>query len=102
MEMILTGKLISADEAFRFGLVNKVVPVESYLDEAIKLAGQIAKMSPVAVKLAKESVNNSYEAPLSEALKLERKSFYLLFASKDQKEGMNAFIEKREPKFKGN
>lgn len=101
MEMILTGRLISADEAFRFGLVNKVVPVESYLDAAIKLAGQIAEMSPVAVKLAKESVNNSYEAPLSEALKLERKNFYLLFASKDQKEGMNAFVEKREPKFKG-
>jgi len=101
MEMVLTGKLISAEEALKFGLVNKVVPVESYLNEAIKLAGQIAKMSPVAVKLAKESINNSYEAHLSEALQLERKSFYLLFASEDQKEGMNAFIEKREPKFKG-
>lgn len=101
MEMVLTGKLINAEEALKYGLVNKVVPVESYLKEAIKLAGQVAKMSPVAVRLAKESVNRAYETHLDEGLHFERKNFYLLFASEDQKEGMQAFIEKRDPRFEG-
>ena len=101
MEMVLTGKLIKAEEALKYGLVNKVVPVESYLEEAIKLGGQITRMSPVAVRLAKESINRAYETHLDEGLHFERKNFYLLFASEDQKEGMRAFIEKRKPKFKG-
>ncbi len=101
MEMVLTGKLINAEEALKYGLVNKVVPVESYLKEAIKLAGQVAIMSPVAVRLAKESVNRAYETHLDEGLHFERKNFYLLFASEDQKEGMQAFIEKRDPRFEG-
>lgn len=101
MEMVLTGKFISAQEAYDFGLVNKVVPVELYLDEALKLAKEIAQMSPIAVQMAKESVNKAYEAPLQEGLAFERKNFYMLFASEDQKEGMNAFIEKRSPVFKG-
>jgi enoyl-CoA hydratase len=101
MEMVLTGKFINAEEALKYGLVNKVVPVESYLKEAIKLAGQVAIMSPVAVRLAKESVNRSYETHLDEGLHFERKNFYLLFASEDQKEGMQAFIEKRDPRFEG-
>jgi len=101
MEMVLTGKLIDAEEALKYGLVNKVVPLESYLEEAIKLGGQIARMSPVAVRLAKESINRAYETHLDEGLHFERKNFYLLFASEDQKEGMQAFIEKREPRFKG-
>jgi len=99
MEMILTGKLISATDALKWGLINKVVPVESYLKEALKLAAEIAKMSPTAVQLAKQSVNNAYETNLSQGLHFERKNFYLLFSSEEQKEGMQAFIEKRKPNF---
>ena len=101
MEMVLTGKFIDAEEALSYGLINKVVPVELYLEEAVKLAQKIAGMSPVAVQLAKESVNKSFDTHLSQGLQLERKNFYLLFSSNDQKEGMKAFIEKREPNFKG-
>lgn len=101
MEMVLTGKFITATEAYSFGLVNKVVPVEMYLYEATQLAKTIAAMSPVAVQLAKESVNRAYETHLDEGLYFERKNFYMTFASDDQKEGMQAFIEKRKPEFKG-
>ncbi|PKV66434.1 enoyl-CoA hydratase-related protein [Pontibacter ramchanderi] len=101
MEMVLTGKFMSADEAEKHGLINRVVPVELYLEEAFKLAGDVAQMSPVAAKLAKESVNRSFETNLDEGLHFERKNFYLCFASEDQTEGMNAFVEKRKPEFKG-
>jgi len=102
MEMVLTGKFISAEEALSYGLVNKVVPVESYLGEARKIASIIAKMPPMAVRLAKESVNRAYETHLDEGLHFERKNFYLLFASEDQKKGMRAFINKEDPEFTGN
>ena len=102
MELVLTGKFISADEALGYGLVNKVVPVELYMEEATKLASQIASMSPIAVQMAKESVKRSFEVPLEEGLHFERKNFYMLFSANDQKEGMNAFVEKRKPDFKGN
>ena len=101
MEMVLTGRFISADEALAAGLVNKVVPVELYLDEAVKLARSIATMAPLAVQLAKEAVNKAYELPLQEGLAFERKNFYTLFATSDQKEGMAAFVEKRKAEFKG-
>lgn len=101
MELILTGRFLSAEEAHFYGLVIKVVPVEFYLKEAILLAQEIAQMSPVAVQLAKEAVNRSFETLLDEGLMFERKNFYLTFASEDQKEGMRAFIEKRKPSFKG-
>ena len=101
MEMVLTGSFMSAEEALRYGLVNKVVPVEVYLEEALKLAENIAAMSPVALRLAKEAVNRAFESHLEEGLHFERKNFYLLFASEDQKEGMQAFIEKRPPEFRG-
>jgi enoyl-CoA hydratase len=101
MEMVLTGKFMPAIEAERNGLINKVVPVELYLEEAFKLASEIAQMSPVAVKLAKEAVNRSFDTSLDEGLYFERKNFYLCFASEDQTEGMNAFVEKRKPDFKG-
>ena len=85
----------------RYGLVNKVVPVEMYLHEAVQLAKEISEMSPIAAQLAKESVNRSFETHLDEGLHFERKNFYLAFASEDQKEVMNAFIEKRHPKWMG-
>lgn len=102
MEMALTGRFINAEEALKYGLINKVVPVEVYLQEATKLAKEIAAHSPLAVKLVKESVLKSFDSTLSEGLEFERKNFYMLFASNDQKEGMNAFIEKRPADFKGN
>ena len=101
MELILTGRFLSAEEAHFYGLVIKVVPVEFYLKEAINLAKEIAQMSPVAIQLAKESINRSFETLLDEGLMYERKNFYLPFASEDQKEGMKAFIEKRKPSFLG-
>ncbi len=101
MEMVLTGKFISAQEALDYGLINKVVPVELYLEAAVSLAKKISSMSPIAVQLAKEAVNRSFETHLDQGLILERKNFYLAFASEDQKEGMQAFIEKRKAVFKG-
>lgn len=101
MEMVLTGDFVSADEAKAAGLINKVVPIELYMDEAVKLAQKIAQMSPIAVQLAKESVLKAFEMPLQEGLHFERKNFYMLFATEDQKEGMSAFVEKRAPKFEG-
>jgi enoyl-CoA hydratase len=101
MELVLTGKFISAEEAKAYGLVNKIVPVEFFLSEAIALASDIASKSPIAVQMAKESVLKAYEMPLQEALFFERKNFYMLFATEDQKEGMAAFVEKRKAEFKG-
>ncbi|WP_242922659.1 enoyl-CoA hydratase-related protein [Pontibacter liquoris] len=101
MELVLTGKFMTAAEAEKHGLINRIVPVELYLDEAFKLAAEIAQMSPVAAMLAKEAINRSFETHLDEGLHLERKNFYLCFASEDQTEGMNAFVEKRKPEFRG-
>lgn len=101
MEMVLTGKFISAEEALKLGLINKVAPVEMYFQEAVRLAGEITEMSPIAARLAKEAVNRAFETPLEEGLQFERKNFYLCFSSEDQKEGMNAFIEKRTPNYRG-
>ncbi len=101
MEMVLTGNFISGEEAKSYGLVNKVVPVELYLEEAVKLAKSVASMSPIATQMAKESVKRAFETHLEEGLQFERKNFYMLFAAEDQKEGMNAFVEKRKPDFKG-
>ncbi len=100
MELILTGASLGAREAHQAGLVNKVFPVETYLREAIKLAARVAAMPVEAVQLAKESILNAFETPLREGLRLERKNFYLLFDSADQKEGMQAFLEKRKPDFR--
>jgi enoyl-CoA hydratase len=101
MELILTGRFLSADEALKYGLVVKVVPVEFYLEETLTLAKEIAQLSPIAIQLAKEAVNKSFETFLDEGLAYERRNFYLTFASEDQKEGMKAFVEKRKPEFKG-
>lgn len=101
MEMVLNDRRLSAAEAERFGLVNRVVPVEEYLNSAIKLAGEIAARAPVAIRLAKDAVNMALETPLSAGLAYERNSFYALFATQDQEEGMAAFLEKRDPAWKG-
>jgi enoyl-CoA hydratase len=101
MEVILAGRTLTAREAERFGLVNRVVPVEAYLREAQKLAAQIAEKAPISVQLAKDAVLKAFELPLQEGLAIERRNFYLLFGTEDQKEGMAAFVEKRKPTFEG-
>jgi enoyl-CoA hydratase len=101
MEMILNNRTLSAAEAQQFGLVNCVLPVEQYLESAMTLAAEIASHAPLAVRLAKEAVNQALEGSLSEGLAGERRLFYLLFATDDQKEGMRAFLEKRKPEWKG-
>lgn len=101
MEIVLTGRQMTADEAYRAGLVNKVVPIEFYLEEAQRMAQTIAQQPPVAVRLAKEAVLRSFDTTIEMGLEFERKNFYLLFASDDMREGMAAFIEKRKPEWKG-
>lgn len=101
MEMILTGKRIGAEEAKMLGLVSRVVPKEAYLEEAKKVAIEIAGKSPVAVRMAKMAINKAFEMGLRDSIDFERELFYLLFASDDAKEGMSAFMEKRKPVFKG-
>lgn len=101
MEMVLNNRTLSAQEALQAGLVNRVVPVEVYLDEAVRLANEIAGRAPLAVRLAKEAVNQAYESFLADGIADERRSFYFLFSTRDQKEGMQAFLEKRAPEWKG-
>jgi enoyl-CoA hydratase len=101
MEVNLGGAPISARRAYQLGLVNRVVPAEVTLDVAKALALRLAAKPPVAVRLAKQAVNRALETPLSEGLAAERQSFYFLFATEDQKEGMRAFLEKRRAQFKG-
>ncbi len=100
MEMVLTGRMMDAEEAERAGLVSRVVPLGSLMDEALKAADTIAGMSLPVVLMAKESVNRAYETTLTEGVKFERRVFHSTFATEDQKEGMAAFIEKRQPDFK--
>jgi len=102
MMLTLTGEMISARQADEWGLVAKVVPAKTLLQETYNLANTIAQRAPVAVKLCKQSVNKAYEMSLNDSIDFERRSYYLTFASQDQKEGMNAFLEKRSPEYKGN
>ena len=101
MEMILTGRMMDAAEAERSGLVSRVVPADTLLDEARTVAAAIARLSPVAVLLAKELVDAAYESPLAEGVRRERRAFHAAFSTEDQKEGMAAFIAKRKPAFRG-
>jgi enoyl-CoA hydratase len=100
MDLILTGRMMEAQEAERAGLVSRVIAADKLLDEALALAAQIAEFSLPSVMMAKEAVNRAYEAPLAEGILFERRLFHALFATEDQKEGMAAFVEKRKPKFR--
>ena len=100
MDLILTGRMMDAAEAERAGLVSRVVPAASLMDEAMKVAEAVAAMSLPALIAAKEAVNRAFEMPLAEGIRFERRVFHALFATEDQKEGMAAFVEKRPAKFK--
>jgi enoyl-CoA hydratase len=101
MEMVLTGEPFTAQEMAAHGLVNRVVAKGEHLNEAIKLAKVVAQRSPLAVRLTKEAVLAAFETSLEEGLELERKNFFLLFATEDMREGMRAFIERCQAEFKG-
>lgn len=100
MEMCLTGRLMDAEEAERAGLVSRIVPADRLLDEALKVAERIADLSRPIVLMAKEAVNRAYETTLAEGIRFERRLFHAAFGTEDQKEGMAAFVEKRQPDFK--
>ena len=101
LEWLWTGEMRPVSEAYNYGIVSQVVPREILLEETIKLAQAIAKQPPLSLRLIKEAAKKALDHPLQEGMLFERKNFYLLFASKDQKEGMKAFMEKRKPKFEG-
>jgi enoyl-CoA hydratase len=101
MDVVLSGRLLSADEALAAGLVARVVAQEAWLEEAKRVAREIASKGPVATRLAKEAVDRAYESTLQLGLEYERRALYLSFASEDAKEGLTAFTEKRKPDFKG-
>jgi len=101
MEIVLTGAQVTAQEMAALGLVNRVVPPGEHLDAAKKLAQTVAAQAPIAVQLAKEAVQAAFETSLEEGLEIERKNFFLLFATEDMREGMRAFIEKRKANFQG-
>ncbi len=101
MELVLTGRHLTAREAFAAGLITRVVPAELYLTEAVRLAQEIAAKPPLAVQLAKDAILKAFDTTLETGLDYERRSFNLLFATEDRREGMAAFLEKRAPDFKG-
>jgi len=101
MEWVLTGRRWTAEEALAAGLINRVAPVETYLEEAQALAREIAAKPPLAVRLAKQAVNAVFDEYLDRGLMTERRNFTMLFATEDQKEGMRAFLEKRRPEWSG-
>ncbi len=101
MEIILNDRRLTAQEAQQAGLVNRVVPVASYLEDAIAFAAEIAARAPVALRLAKEAINAVYEMPLQAGLTFESRLFYMLFSTADQKEGMDAFVNKRQANWQG-
>jgi len=101
MEIILNDRKLTAQEALQYGLVNRVLPVSDYLNEALKLADEIASRAPLAVRAAKKMINASFESSLTDGLAEEKQTFYNLFNTEDQKEGMQAFVEKRKAEWKG-
>jgi len=101
MEMVLNDRKLTAQEALQYGLVNRVVPVSDHLNEALKFADEVASRAPLAARAAKKMINQTYERFLADGLTEEKREFYNLFNTEDQKEGMKAFIEKRKPEWKG-
>jgi len=101
LEFLWTGERMSAKTAYDFGIVNRLIAPELLVEETIKFAKKLAKQPPLSLRLIKEAVNKAVDYPLYEGMQFERKNFYLLFSSEDQKEGMRAFIEKRKPNFRG-
>jgi enoyl-CoA hydratase len=100
MDLILTGRMMDAEEAERSGLVARVYPADDLLDETLKAASEIANFSMPSLMLGKEAVNRAFETTLQEGINFERRVFYSLFATEDKREGMAAFSEKRNPDFK--
>jgi enoyl-CoA hydratase len=101
MDMILTGRMLDAEEALRFGLAARVVPPENVVDAAVRLGREIASKPPLSVRLAKQAITHAFEGRVDDGIELERKLFYLLFATSDAHEGMHAFIDKRQPTYEG-
>ena len=100
-DLILTGRMLGAEEAYQRGLVTRVVPQELIVDEAVRLAKELAKRPPISLLLAKESVTRAFEGRVDDGIEFERKAFYLLFATSDAHEGMHAFIDRRQPSYEG-
>jgi enoyl-CoA hydratase len=101
LEWLWTGERISAEVALKHGIINKIVAPELLMEETMKFASRLSKQPPLSMRLIKDSVNKAVDSSLYEGMQYERKNFYLLFATQDQKEGMNAFIEKRKPDYQG-
>lgn len=101
MDLVLTGRMLSADEAFQRGLVSRVVAQELVVEEAVRLARELAGKPPLSVRLAKEAVTRAFEGRVDDGIEFERKLFYLLFATQDAHEGMHAFVDKRKPRYEG-
>lgn len=101
LEWLWTGERISADSALKHGVINRIVAPELLMEETMNFAGKLAKQPPLSLRLIKDSVNKAVDSSLYEGMQYERKNFYLLFATQDQKEGMNAFVEKRKPDYQG-
>jgi len=100
-DMVLTGRMLNAEEALRYGLAARIVPQELVVDEAIRLGHEIAQKAPIAVRLAREAITHAFEGRVDDGIEFERKLFYLLFATRDSHEGMHAFIDKRQPSYEG-
>jgi enoyl-CoA hydratase len=100
-DMVLTGRMLDAEEALRHGLVSRIVPQELVVDEAIRLGKQIAQKPPISVRLAREAITRAFEGRVDDGIEFERKLFYLLFATRDAHEGMHAFLDKRQPTYEG-
>jgi enoyl-CoA hydratase len=100
-DMILSGRMLTAEEAYQHGLAARVVPQELIVDEAVRLGKDIARRAPIAVRLAKEAVTRAFEGRVDDGIEFERKAFYLLFATQDAHEGMHAFIDRRQPTYEG-
>jgi enoyl-CoA hydratase len=101
MDMVLTGRMLTAEEALQRGLAARVVPSELIVEEAVRLGKELARKPPISVRLAKEAVTRAFEGRVDDGIEFERKLFYLLFATRDSHEGMHAFVEKRQPSYEG-